>query len=179
MKKKKPILVLMSGSPLSGKSTLAKKISDLINDEVVIASTDETRKRLTGSYSDYNKEKEMWDDILLTIDKNLKLGKIVILDSTLRQKWIRDDFFERYNRYKIYFIAFEKSSLKKLMSRNVKRVKKSLTVEKILTLWKSYENPTDGELSKFSNWIRIKVDYTDNDIDAIATEIKNERGKTK
>jgi predicted kinase len=179
MKNKKEILVLVSGSPLSGKSTLIEKICSNFPDDSVIISTDETRKKLTGKYSDYSKEKEMWDTVLSSIDKELKLGKVVFLDSTLRQKWIRDNFFDRYKKHKIYFIAFEKTSMKRLMQRNISRASKSLTVEKMLKLWKEYENPTDEELSKFSSWTRIKIQYTEKDIEEIVKNITNERGNTK
>jgi predicted kinase len=178
-KSKKSMLLLVSGSPLSGKSTLIKKISEHFPEDSVIVSSDETRKKLTGKYSDYSREEEMWKEILKTINKEIKLGKLVMLDSTLRQKWIRDNFFDLYKKYKIYFIAFEKSSIKKLMSRNVKRVKKALTVERMLQLWKEYENPTDEELSKFSKSIRLNVEYTEKDVLTIVDEIKNERGKIK
>ncbi len=179
MKNKEAILVLVSGSPLSGKSTLIKKISDNFPEESIVISTDETRKRLTGAYSDYSKEKEMWDDVLSSIDDGLKSGKVVFLDSTLRQKWIRDNFFDKYKKYKIYFIAFEKTSMKKLMQRNITRASKALTVERMLKLWKEYENPTDEELSKFSSWTRIKIQYIEKDIEEIVKNITNERGNTK
>ena len=51
-------LIIVSRMPGSGKSTFCAKCKE--RGKIAVFSSDETRKELTGSYTDFSKEKEMW-----------------------------------------------------------------------------------------------------------------------
>jgi predicted kinase len=150
----KKTLVLISGSPLSGKSTLIRKlIRELKN--YVVASTDETRKELLGNYEDHSREEEVWKLVLKKLNDGLKQGKITILDATLRQKDLRMNFLKEYSDCDIYYIAFEKLPLDLILERNKKRTWKQIPEDILKRLWNEYEFPTDEELKLYKDFIVV------------------------
>jgi predicted kinase len=143
-------LVIMSGSPLSGKSTAAKMLAEMLGADALIFSTDETRRQLTGSYSDRSKEKEVWELITKGATEHLKRGGISIIDATMRQKKLREAHLDHYKEWPIFYIAFEKIPLETIAERNISRKSKSLDEETLKRLWQEYELPDEEELSRYS-----------------------------
>jgi predicted kinase len=169
------MLILISGSPLSGKSTLCKKIKKHFGDQSKLLSTDEFRKSMTGSYSDYSREYAIWADIVKIALKNLNEEKIVILDATLRQKDLRLKHLEYYKKYPIFLIAFEQIPIEVLLERNMEREEKKLPEERLRELWSGYEFPDDEELKLYEKSIIINNENSNEKIKELLDYIQERR----
>jgi predicted kinase len=146
----KACIVLMSGSPLSGKSTIAKQIKSHFRGDCYVASTDEIRKEITGSYEDHSREKDVWATVIKRMLKHLERGKVVVLDATLRQKQLRLDHIEFYKKWPIYYIAFERLPIETILERNLQRNWKQIREDRLREMWAEYEVPDGEELKLYA-----------------------------
>lgn len=172
---RKGMLILTSGSPLSGKSTLCAKIKRRLGDDSKLLSTDEFRRNLTGSYSDYTKEHAVWAEIIRVALKNLDDNKVVILDATLRQRDLRIKHLEYYKKYEIYLVAFEQMPLEILLERNLNREDKRLPEDRLEELWSGYEFPDDEELKMYEKSIIVNNENSDEKIAEMLDYIQERR----
>jgi len=173
----KAALILMSGSPLSGKSTLSKKIKKHFGQECFVISTDSIRKKLTGDYSDHSREFDVWAAIVKKAIKDLNNKKIVVIDATLRQKDIRLKHIDYYKNYDIYYIAFEQLSFETILERNQERVWKQLDESTLKNMWQGYEFPDEEELKLYKKSIVINNENSDLKLVELLSYIDEERRK--
>ncbi|MFP4082136.1 MAG: AAA family ATPase [Candidatus Aminicenantes bacterium] len=87
------MLVIVSGLPGTGKTTVAKKMSDEM--KAVVLSTDRIRKKALKElgYSE-RKKKRVYDEMLRIAQDLLKKGENVILDGTFFRKELRERGFK-------------------------------------------------------------------------------------
>jgi predicted kinase len=168
----------MSGSPLSGKSILSKKIKKHFGQECFVISTDNIRKRLTGDYSDYSREFDVWAAIVKKAIKELNNKKVVVIDATLRQKDIRLKHIDYYKDYDIYYIAFEQLPFEVILERNQERTWKQLDEETLKKMYEGYEFPDEEELKLYKKSIVINNENSDLKLTELLTYIDEERRKT-
>jgi len=169
------MLILISGAPLSGKSTICRKLRKYFGDSSRLLSTDEFRKNMTGSYSDYSKEYDIWAEIVKVATKNLEKQKIVILDATLRQKDLRLKHIEYYKKYPICLISFEKLPIDVLLERNRQRTWKQLDEATLMKFWDSYEVPDEAELQLYDYSIVVNNGNSDGKLAELITYIEEGR----
>lgn len=175
----KACIVLMSGSPLSGKSTLIKQMKSHFRGDCYVASTDEIRKEITGTYEDHTREKDVWATIIKRMLKHLEKGKVVVLDATLRQKQLRMDHLEYYKRWPIFYMAFDRIPLEVILERNLERTWKQIREEKLRELWAEYEVPDDEELKLYAGAVRVNNDNSQGKLKEMIALIeakRNEKG---
>lgn len=77
----KPLFIMMSGIPGSGKSTKAKEFAKFF-DKIEILSSDNYREKITGNINDMSRDEEVFDALYKTMRKFLIEGKSVIYDAT-------------------------------------------------------------------------------------------------
>lgn len=80
-REKKPLFIMMSGIPGSGKSTKAKKFAKFF-DKIAVLSTDDYREKITGNVNDLSRDEEVFDAIYKDMRKFLIEKKSVIYDAT-------------------------------------------------------------------------------------------------
>jgi predicted kinase len=174
---KKGMLILISGSPLSGKSTVCKKIKDYFKKDSVLLSTDEFRRHMTGSYGDYSREQDVWAEIVRITLKNLKRKKIVILDATLRQKDLRMKHIDYYKKYELYYIAFEQIPFGVLLERNNERTEKKLNEKRLKEMYDGYQLPQEDELKLYHKSIVINNENSEIKINELINYIQERRSE--
>ena len=88
-------LIVLSGIPGSGKSTYCKYVDATDKRKVIVVSSDEIRKELTGKYANFSRDKEMWRILNDKIEfyGSREKDVIVIVDTTalsnkLRYKYV-------------------------------------------------------------------------------------------
>jgi predicted kinase len=172
---KKASLILMSGSPLSGKSTVTKQIRKFFGGDCVVVSTDEIRRELTGDYINHTREFDVWAIIVKRTLKALKRGKVVVLDATLRQKDLRMRHLKYYKNYPIYYIAFEKIPFEVILERNEERTWKQIDKTILKKLWEEYEIPTEEEMTLYKKSTMINNDNSEKKISELLDYIQKER----
>ncbi len=171
----KACIVLMSGSPLSGKSTVVKQIKSYFGGDCYVASTDEIRKEITGTYEDHTRETDVWATIIKRMLKHLEKGKVVVLDATLRQKQLRMDHLEYYKRWPIYYVAFERIPIETILERNQERVWKQIREERLRELWAEYEVPDDEELKLYAGAAKINNENAAEKVRSLMEQIRAKR----
>jgi predicted kinase len=173
----KACIVLMSGSPLSGKSTIAKQIKSHFGGNCYIASTDEIRKEITGTYEDHSREADVWATVIKRMLKHLGKGKVVVLDATLRQKQLRLDHLEYYKRFPIYYIAFERLPVEVILERNLQRNWKQIDESRLREMWAEYEVPDEEEMKLYAGATMINNDNAAEKVGAIISQISAMRAE--
>ena len=99
-------LIVLTALPGSGKSTWAKKYQEE-HENTFIISSDEIRRELTGSYTDFSKQSEVWPLFSQRIHEYARINDnvTVILDAlcdlnSLRVKYVKEnpeyDYFEEH-----------------------------------------------------------------------------------
>ena len=155
---KKGILVIISGPPLSGKSTFLGKLMKKIPNFKLI-STDEIRMELYGSYEfKPEREKEIWQYAYNRVENLLQKGWIVSLDATLRTPERRGAVINRFRGWPILYFAFEKPSLSVLMARNEKRKWKQFSPELVESFHQEYQFPTESEKTYYYRVYEVTQD---------------------
>jgi predicted kinase len=156
MKKPRPILVMVSGPALSGKSTLLARISNEVI-KMKIVSTDDIRMELYQSYEfKLDKEPEIWATAYKRINQFLEKGHVVAIDATLRTRQLRQEILKRYKDYPILYLAFEKPTLTTLMQRNELRKWKQFSTEVVKKMHDDYEFPSTSEQKGYTKFFVIK-----------------------
>ena len=149
-------LVMLSGAPGSGKSTYAASLPG----NVVIVSTDEIRKEMTGEYANWSREKEMWAEFHRRATKALTNNSdvTVVLDATFlnnRNRWITlsQHYFEADY---VELVLFERP-LEVCLKQNLQRPREKWVPEDIIeTMRNGIEEPNDRVLSVIDNLERIR-----------------------
>ena len=80
-KKNRPLFIMMSGIPGSGKSTKAKEIAKKLNKSEILSS-DKYREKITGDINDMSRDEEVFNTLYKDMHKFLVEGKSVIYDAT-------------------------------------------------------------------------------------------------
>jgi predicted kinase len=101
-----PIVLIMSGLPGVGKTTIARQLAPLING--VVLSTDKIRKELFYKPSYGRRERKLIYDILTLLAKYLCASNVnCILDATFSQKRSRQEIRNKLNPYSKKIIIIE------------------------------------------------------------------------
>lgn len=95
-------LYMMIGLPASGKSTIAKEISE--SEGAIIVSSDEIRKELLGDINDQSNNKLVFKEVEKRIIEGLKVGN-VIYDATNINYKKRMAFLQKLNKLEVEKIA--------------------------------------------------------------------------
>lgn len=90
---------MMIGLPASGKSTIAKEISE--SEDAVIVSSDEIRKELLGNEWDQSQNERVFKEAERRLKENIEKGKNVIFDATNINYKRRRDWLNRFNKYHV------------------------------------------------------------------------------
>lgn len=114
----RPWLVLVTGLPATGKSTLARGLQNVLPGRVV--SADQTRKQLAGVCREtrlqepldaglYSAEMNAWvyAELLAEAERDLARGRSVILDATYRRRVDREAALALAQRHGARFLAIE------------------------------------------------------------------------
>ena len=149
-------LVMLSGAPGSGKSTYAASLPG----NVVIVSTDEIRKEMTGEYANWSREKEMWAEFNRRATKALTNNSdvTVVLDATFlsnRNRWIvlSQHYFEADY---VELVLFERP-LEVCLKQNLQRSREKWVPEDVVeTMRNGIEEPNDRILSVIDSLERIR-----------------------
>lgn len=77
---KKPVLVVLSGPPASGKSTFLEQVKFSPNG--IIVSTDQLRKEWLGDESDQSRNPFIWERAMGKLEWYLASSNVVVFDAT-------------------------------------------------------------------------------------------------
>ncbi|MHA1281048.1 MAG: AAA family ATPase [Promethearchaeota archaeon] len=126
---KQNFLIILTGLPASGKTTLAKKLKSKFEQldnriEVEIVDPDKIRMNLYKGIFDPSKENIVREKNLEKISKGLKSGKIVISDDLNYYNSMRHDLKEIADHLGLrYYIIYISTPLKTCIERNEQRGK--------------------------------------------------------
>jgi predicted kinase len=168
-------LIILSGVPLSGKSTCAHQVQETLGEACVRVSSDEVRKEITGSYSRFDNEALVWSTVYNRIGMYLEEGKIVIADTTALRVSQRKMFVSAFGKYDTYIIYFWKPKLETVISRNSTRAKLQnidIPLEVLGRMHASYEQPTHTEVVGYKDYLEVRDIVNSSDvIDAFALRV--------
>jgi predicted kinase len=153
--------ILMAGIPGSGKSTWAKNFAKS-HPNTFIVDTDETRKKITGSYLIFPSHMEIiFDEMIKEANEalaNTKGDGYVIIDSTFLDDWRRNYYLDRlkgYDRIVLHMIKMHDYSL--CYERNHQRIKEKWVPEEVMAkMIASYVDPSPAVAKRFDE---ITVSY--------------------
>jgi predicted kinase len=167
------LLCLISGIPLSGKSSFIGQLMKRVNDYVFI-STDEIRFDRQKNYRLMpENEPLVWKEAYAKIDQALKEKKVIFFDDTLLKIESRGVMLTRYHHIPVILFAFEKPSWDTLAQRNQRRNWKKVDEETLKNYFYSYQFPTDNEKKYYYRVFEVK-DGQDSDIINDVSELLNE-----
>lgn len=129
-------LLILTGVPASGKTTVARHLAQ-ISRYVVIVSSDEIRKR-SGS--------KIWDKMERIVSENLECGMVVVADATNYDRSHRDRFASVAGRLNCpYRIAYLRAGRETLLERNASR-EEAIPPTAIYHHLRSYQEPSEDEM---------------------------------
>ena len=137
-------LIVLSAIPASGKSTWASKYQ-ATHRNTYIVSSDAIRVELTGTFSDHNHEKEVWETFSRRIHEFGKIDDVtVILDAlndlnVLRERYVKEN--PEFDKYVLAILPFnpERSKMYNNMRPEAVRVPEAA----MDYLIEKYEKPTE------------------------------------
>lgn len=148
-------LIIMSGIPGSGKTTVALGLKTILP-KVVVVSSDDVRKKVTGDVNDGTKEPLVWETFEKDIIQASKEYDIVVADSTaltneLRMKWF-NAFRPHFKHIELIYldIPFEIC-----WQRNMNRTR-NVPMNPMAGMFKLMELPNEQVLRNFDSIISIK-----------------------
>lgn len=150
-------LIVLSAIAGAGKSTWAEQYRKT-HKHVLIVSSDEIRKELTGEYTNMSRDPEVWDIFFKRIEKYRDMYEdvTVITDST-----------SIYNRHRIQFVNIEgfdkrtlvilRKDLDVILKQNKEREEGKIVPEyAIKHMWDNWEEPSQEVLDGFDEYIEEK-----------------------
>lgn len=153
-------LILMAGVPGTGKSHWAKRYAQEHPNTYVI-DTDETRKRLTGSYLIFTKPVSIaWDEMIREANEIFEKEDecTVIIDSTFLDDERRIYYLDRlkgYDYLEHFMVKFHDYSI--VYKNNKNRIQEKWVPEDVIDdMIKRYKNPSP-EVEKLFD--RITIEY--------------------
>ena len=128
-------LLILTGLPASGKTTVARRLSGLV-DGVVIVSSDDVRKRA---------KRKVWNLMEDLVTESLNKGMIVVADATNYDRPHRDRFADAARRLGCpHWIAYLKADIGILLERNETRAE-TIPPGAIYHHSRSYQEPDPEE----------------------------------
>lgn len=152
-------LIIMSAIPGSGKSTWAKKYQKE-HENVYIISSDEIRHELTGSYTDFSRQPEVWSLFSKRIHEYALKGDdiTVILDALCDLNMLREKYVRENPEYDYYELVLIKKPIEQIQYLNHQRPEENWVPDDALNmLINKFEDPTEDVLKLFNN-VQI-IDY--------------------
>lgn len=147
----------MIGLPGCGKSTWAEQYRRT-HKNVVILSSDEIRKELTGEYQCFEKEEEVWktlDERILQYSKQEEPITVIVDATNLKNKY-RIHYYEVAKDYDVKWLVEIKKNWRKLLEGNKRRSKdKWVPLQAMKMLRDEYEEPSKKVLNLYDEYRRI------------------------
>ena len=166
-------LCLISGIPLSGKSTFIGQLMKRVVDYVFI-STDEIRFNIQQHYRVLpENESRIWKEAYAQIDHALAQRKIVFFDDTLLKIESRGVILTRYHHIPVILFAFQKPPWDIVTQRNERRRWKKVEGDTLLHYFHTYQFPTENEKKYYYRVFEVE-DGQDSDIMTTVSELLNE-----
>jgi predicted kinase len=149
--------ILLSAVPGAGKSTWAEQYR-LTHKHVYVVSSDDIRKEVSGSYQNFEHEKEVWDlffnRILEYRDNNE--DATVIADSTNIENKYRLLYAQKVSGFDRKVLVVLKKPLEVILRQNKERNESKIVPENILlAMYKTYEEPSDEVINYFDEYMVI------------------------
>lgn len=145
-----PKIIMLVGLPASGKSSLAKDLSDTYN--AIIHASDEIRKELNITEQTKQSNQKVFEVLHERIKNDLRNGKNVIYDATNISYKKRKEFLRGIKniscKKSCYFLA---SPYEKCLEQNRER-KEKVPEEVIKKMYKNFDIP-----AYFEGWDEIKI----------------------
>lgn len=161
----KPYLIMMVGTPGSGKSTWIETMSKYYPNTINVVSRDKIRFSMISDKDDYfSKETEVFEEFISQIMKSVKTYDVTIIDATHLNKRGRAKVFNRM-RHLLKNVTLEavvmNATLETCLERNAQREGLALVPESaIARMYASFEMPTKEE--GFEQIIIIEEDWKEN-----------------
>ena len=149
--------ILLSAVPGAGKSTWAEQYR-LTHKHVLVVSSDEIRKEITGEYQNLEHEKEVWDLFFRRIlEYRDKYDDVtVIADSTNVQNKYRKIYAEKVTGFDRKILIVLKKPLEVILKQNKERNESKIVPEHVVrSMYESYEEPTDEIIDSFDEYVVI------------------------
>ena len=149
--------ILLSAIPGAGKSTWAEQYR-LTHKHVLVVSSDEVRKEVSGEYQNFDHEKEVWDLFFKRIiEYRDKYDDVtVIADSTNIQNKYRMIYAKNVTGFDRKVLIVFKKTFETILKQNKERNENKIVPENILkSMWDAYEDPSDEVIDNFDEYIVI------------------------
>jgi tRNA uridine 5-carbamoylmethylation protein Kti12 len=138
-------LLVLSGWPGVGKSRWTNRyLLEHHNESVLVISSDDIRRELTGSYNDLSKDRDMWSlyEQRLQTAYESKDDLTIILDSTCLSNSKRIQWVEKYPNFDKKTLVIIKADVDVCRQRNQQRkADKIIPDEAVLKLFHAYQEP--------------------------------------
>jgi len=160
-------MYMMIGLPASGKSTIAKQISE--SEGAIIVSSDEIRKEM-GDENDQTNNEKVFKEVEKRLKEYLSQGKDVIFDATNINYKRRRDWLNRFNKFDIEKIAvLVATTYEECLERNDKRKRRvpEGVIERMYFNFyvpQYYEGFDDIQIKYNSNYCLTENDFRIHDI---------------
>lgn len=154
MDNKKQTLIIITGIPGSGKSTIAKRLRDgeieefeyLNPNNTEILSSDECRKQLLGDEKDQSDNKRVFDFLKMKMIGFIKTGYNVIIDATNINMKERRGYLDLVKRYDLRRVAYVVNEpFDRCVERAAKREERPLPKEILSKIMSRFQCPQPFE----------------------------------
>lgn len=158
--------ILLSAIPGSGKSTWAKQYKAL-HPHVHVVSSDDVRKKLTGSQQDFGQEVLVWKTFLDTINDYATNEKdsIVIADATNLENKFRRYYLEMTPDFdKHVLVVFNIPYDICLKQNQMREIEKIVPLAAMERLHNQFEPPTEEIISLYDEYLVINKTFVSKEI---------------